>query len=157
MPWPCVDPESLLGVWKVTVACNVRDVVVTDTMMFYYDYMVHIFKVTNDKYYYAHGGDAQITIEYGSHAMQEYPALFVAMLKDELNVPFMNLQGVTVGGAQFCTFANGSITIPIHIEKWMFSGYADLYVNCYDKDPTDGGFAWCPQYYEYHAKYILPN
>jgi hypothetical protein len=157
MPWPCVDPESLLGVWKVTVACNVRDVVVTDTMMFYYDYMVHIFKVTNDKYYYAHGEDAQITIEYGSHAMQEYPALFVAMLKDELNVPFMNLQGVTVGGAQFCTFANGSITIPIHIEKWMFSGYADLYVNCYDKDPTDGGFAWCPQYYEYHAKYILPN
>ncbi|MEM3490049.1 MAG: cohesin domain-containing protein, partial [Nitrososphaerota archaeon] len=141
MPWYCEDPESLLGVWKVTATVNIRDVVVMDTLYFYYDYMVHIWKVTTDKFYYAHCETVEITVEYGSHAMQEYPGLFSAIIKDELNVVIgMDLAEVTLGGAQFCTFANGTVTLSIHIEKWAFVGYADIYVNCYDKDPTEGGF-----------------
>jgi len=158
MPWPCVNPESLLGVWKVTATVNIRDQVVTDTLYFYYDYMVHIWKVTTDKFYYAHCETVEITVEYGSHAMQTYPGLFAAVIKDELKVVIgMDLAEVTLGGAQFCTFANGTVTLSIHIEKWAFVGYADIYVNCYDKDPTEGGFAWTPQYFENDKIYILPN
>ncbi len=157
MPWPCVDPESLLGVWKVTAAVNIRDVVVTDTLYFYYDYMVHIWKVTTDKFFYAHEETVQITIEYGSHSMQTYPALFCVTLKDELNVMAgMDLAGLEVGGAVFCTYANGTLVLHIKINKWAFSGYADIYVNCYDIDPTLGGFAWCPQWFEEDKIYILP-
>jgi len=158
MPWPRTNPESLLGVYKVTVTANLRDVIVTDTLYFYYDYMVHITKVTIDsgKVEYEHCETVEITIDYGSHAMLYYPALFAAVIKDELNVPFFDKQNVTVGGARFCTWANGTVVITIYVEKWMFSGWADLYVNCYDKDPTEGGFAWCPQYYEDDAIYILP-
>jgi len=157
MPWPCEDPESYLGVYKVTATVNIRDVVVTDTLTFYYDYMVHIFKVTTDKFAYEHCETVNVTIEYGSRAMQTYPALFVAVIKDELNVPFMGMREVEVGGAEFCTFANGTITIPIHVDKWMFSGYADILVDCFDKDPTEGGFAWCPQVFLDDAIYILPK
>jgi len=157
MPWPCISPEDLLGVWKVTATVNIRDVIVNDTLYFYYDYMVHIFKVTTDKFYYEHCETVNVIIEYGSHAMQTYPALFVAVIKDELNVPFMGMGNAPVGGATFCTFENGTITIPIHVDKWMFSGYADIYVDCFDKDPTVGGFAWCPQYFIDDAIYILPK
>jgi hypothetical protein len=158
MPWPCIDPESLLGVWKVTATVNIRDVVVVDVLYFYYDYMVHIWKVTTDKDYYYHSETVEITIDYGSHAMQTYPGLFSAIIKDELNVVIgIDLAEVTLGGAEFCTFANGTIKLYIHIEKWAFTGYADIYVNCYDKDPTEGGFAWTPQAFEDDIIYILPN
>jgi len=158
MPWYCVNPESLLGVWKVTATVNIRDQVVTDTLYFYYDYMVHIWKVTTDKFYYEHCETVEITVEYGSHAMQTYPGLFSAVIKDELNVVIgMDLAEATLGGAQFCTFANGTVTLSIHIEKWAFAGYADIYVNCYDKDPTIGGFAWTPQYFEDDKIYIEPQ
>ena len=157
MPWPCEDPESLLGVWKVTATVNIRDVVVNDTLYFYYDYLVHIFNVTTDKFYYKHCETVEITIEYGSRSMQEYPALFVAAIKDELNVVIgMSKDSQTVGGAEFCTFATGNVTLSIHVEKWAFAGYADIYIGCYDKDPTEGGFAWYPKVVEEDAIYIEP-
>jgi hypothetical protein len=165
MPWPCENPwGTLLGVYKVTATVNIRDTVVIDTMYFYYDYLVHIFDVTtggglyDEGFYFKHDECVKITIDYGSHSMQTYPALFSAMIKDELNVVIgIDLLETTVGGAEFCTFANGTIELEICIPKWAFVGYADLYVNVYDKDPTEGGFAWGQQFFIDDAIYILPN
>ena len=40
LPWPCVNPEQYIGVWKIVgtvdVACNI----VNDTVQFHYDYLV---------------------------------------------------------------------------------------------------------------------
>jgi len=49
------------------------------------------------------------------------------------------------------------VTLSIHVEKWAFAGYADIYIGCYDKDPTEGGFAWYPEVVVEDAIYILPN
>jgi hypothetical protein len=156
MPWPCEGPD--LGVYKVTATALVRDVVVMDVMYFYYDYLVHIFDVTTDKFYYNHDECVKITIDYGSHAMQTYPALFTAAIKDELNVVIgLDMIETCVGGAVFCTYANGSVQLEICIPKWAFVGYADLFVNVYDKDPTEGGFAWGLPFIIDDAIYILPN
>jgi hypothetical protein len=157
MPWPCDDPESLLGVWKVTATVNIRDVVVTDTMYYYYDYMVHIWKVTTDKYFYKHCENIYVTVEYGSHAMLTYPGLVSVVIMDDLMVPFMGLADITIGGATFCTYKNGSVTIPIHVMKWWFVGFADIYVNIFDKDPTIGGFNWYKQVFLDDEIYILPE
>ena len=157
MPWPCDDPESLLGVWKVTATVNIRDVVVTDTMYYYYDYMVHIWKVTTDKYFYKHCENVYVTVEYGSHAMLTYPGLVSVVIMDELMVPFMGLAEIRIGGATFCTYKNGSVTIPIHVMKWWFVGFADIYVNIFDKDPTIGGFNWYKQVFLDDEIYILPE
>jgi len=147
MPWPCSNPEDYLGVYKVTATVDIRDVVVNDTMLFYYDYMVHILSVTTDKYHYAHTETVTVTVKYATHAMQKYPALFTAVLKDELNVLVdMDLRGREVGGAEFCEFLEDTITLKLKIPKWAFTGYANIYVNVFDKDPTEGGFAWCPEY-----------
>lgn len=147
MPWPCENPESLFGVWKVIATVSIADVVVIDTMEFHYDYMVRLWKVTTDKYEYTHDDQVKITITYGTHAMQSYPVLIIAVIKDDLGVPIgMATFNGTVGGAEFCTYKNSTISLTITIPKWAYAGVATIHVNAFDKEPADGGFAWCPEY-----------
>jgi hypothetical protein len=148
MPWVCDDPwNNVAGIWKVTVTCNLYDKVVNDTMIFYYEDLVKITKVTTDKYNYAHGENVYVTVEYATHSMQKYNATFAITITDDVGVPIaMVLKTVKVGGAQFCELATGSFTVELEIPKWAAAGYAYVHVNCYDKDPTEGGFAWCPEY-----------
>ncbi|MEM3828151.1 MAG: hypothetical protein QXP36_02910, partial [Conexivisphaerales archaeon] len=146
MPWPCINPESLFGVWKVVATCSLADVVISDTMEFHYDYVVRVWKVTTDKESYNHGDTVEITIEYGTHAMQTYPVLFVAEIQDELGAIIgLNTLNLTVGGAKFCTYKNNSISLRIEIPKWAYAGTATVKVNAFDKEPAEGGFAWCPE------------
>ncbi|MEM3566342.1 MAG: cohesin domain-containing protein [Candidatus Bathyarchaeia archaeon] len=146
MPWPCDNPEGLFGKWKVIATCSLADEVINDTMEFHYDYLVHIWKVTTNKYYYNHKEKVIITIEYGSHAMQTYPVLFTAIIQDELGVTIgLATINTTVGGAKFCTYKNDIQTLSIEIPKWAFAGIAKVRVNAFDKEPAEGGFNWCPE------------
>ena len=158
MPWPCDNPEDLFGVWKVTATVSLADVLITDTMEFHYDYMVRIWKVTTDKYTYNHEEYVQVTVEYGTHAQQSYPGLFTIVITDELGVPIgLNASySFTIGGAVFCQYNNASFRVSIFIPKWAYAGYAYVHVNCYDKEPADGGFAWCPEYAPAPEIFIAP-
>jgi hypothetical protein len=147
MPWPCDDPESLIGVWTVTVTVDISDFRINDTLEFHYDYMVNIWKVTTDMYEYNHCDWVEITIEYGTHAQQWYPLLLSALIMDELIVPVgIGFITTEVGGAEFCSYNNFTDTICIHIPKWAFAGIATIHVNAYDRDPTEGGVAWAPEF-----------
>jgi hypothetical protein len=147
MPWPCDEPERLIGVWTVTVTVDISDFRINDTLEFHYDYMVNIWKVTTDKYEYNHCEWVEITIEYGTHAQQWYPLLLSALIMDELLVPVgIGFITTEVGGAEFCSYTNFTDTICIHIPKWAFAGIATIHVNAYDRDPTEGGVAWAPEF-----------
>jgi len=146
MPWLCNDPESLFGLWKVIATCSLADEVINDTMEFHYDYLVHIWKVTTDRYDYAHTDSVTITIEYGSHARQEYSVLFTAVVQDNLGVTVgLAKINLTVSGAKFCQYKNSKTTLHIEIPKWAYAGVATIRVNAFDKEPAEGGFAWCPE------------
>jgi hypothetical protein len=147
MPWPCDDPESLFGVWKVTATVDISDTRINDTMEYHYDYMVHIWKVTTDKFEYNHCEEVEITVEYGTHAQQWYPALMSVVLMDDLIVPVgMALSPTEVGGAEFCSRTNFTDIVTIHVHKSAFAGIATIHVSFFDKDPTEGGVAWTPEY-----------
>jgi len=147
MPWPCEDPYNITGIWKITATCSLYDEVIVDTMIFYYEDLVHITKVVTDKYYYAHEENVVVTVEYCSHAMQNYSVVFAITLTDEVGVPIaMVLKNEIVGGAEFCVCKEGSFTVELLIPKWAAAGYAYIHVNCFNKDPTEGGFALCPEY-----------
>jgi hypothetical protein len=147
MPWPCNNPASLFGEWKVTATVTIGDIVMTDTMTYHYDYMVQIWKVTTDKYEYNHCEDVAITVNFGTHAMQNYPVLITTVIYDELGVPIgMATYEGTVGGAAYSTYRNYTITLTIQVPKYAYAGIATVHVNAYDKDPTEGGQAWCPEY-----------
>jgi hypothetical protein len=163
MPWPCEDPENITGIWKVTATVNLADVIITDTLAFYYEYLVDIFKVTTDKFYYYHDDYVHVCVEYRTHALQTYPALFAIVITDELGVPFgMDAEfNTTIPAAKrpiddWCTWKENKFCVYIYIPKWAFSGYAYIHVSVYDKDPTEGGFAWAPEYAPLPQIYILP-
>jgi len=170
MPWQCFDAEKYFGIYKVTATVDVACVVINDTMEFHYDYLVHIFKVTTDKFYYEHNENVLITVTYGSHALlpQRYPAEFWVYISDELGQPIgYDFKTTTIGGGTFCQYTNGTLRFIIHIPKWAFSGYAKVHVNCFSRNPTEGGWAWCPEYTcappcpqspePYPTIYILPT
>jgi hypothetical protein len=147
MPWPCDNPDSITGIWKVTASVTVADVKIQDTMIFYYERLIYITKVTTDKPSYYHDTFVKVTVEYKTHAVQSYPALFSIVIQDELLVPFgIALQAKTVGGAQFCTWKSFSFTVSIYIPKWAYAGNAIVHTSAFDKDPSEGGEPWVSEY-----------
>ncbi|MEM1540479.1 MAG: hypothetical protein QXJ07_03760 [Candidatus Bathyarchaeia archaeon] len=158
MPWPYIDPYSVTGIWKITATCKLYDQVIVDTMIFYYGDLVQITKVTTDKHYYAPEETVKVKVEYASCSMQMYNALFVIVITDEVGVPIdMAEVNVKVGGTEFCKLAKGSFTVELLIPKWAAVGFAYIHVNCFGKDPTEGGFALCPEYTPPPEIYIIPG
>jgi len=157
MPWPCVDPESITGIYLETSTCQLADVTLSDKLSFYYEHMVYITKVTVTPFYVYHDESVHVTVNYETHAMQDYPVLFSVVIQDELGVPFGNaLFSTTMGGAQFCTWTTGEFCVDIYVPKWAFTGYAYVHVSAYNKDPTIGGFSYGQEYTPPPMIFILP-
>jgi len=155
MPWPCDDPESYFGKYRVTATVDICGNVTTDVLWFDYYYLVEITKVTTDKDAYPHCNDVEITIEYRSKAQQSYPVLFSVVIQDELETAFGAKLNSTQGvqKAEFCHWKTYKITVTVHVEKWAFAGIAHIYVSAFDWDPTDispitrmHGAPWLPTF-----------
>jgi len=147
MPWPRENPEGLMGIWNVTATTYVNGVEVVDVMSFFYGYMVDILGVTTNKLMYERGESVEMTVTYGTFSMQYYPALFSIYVLDSLKAQIGSIfRQYAVGGAPYghmlFTEFSSSITIPLYAN----AGYADITVDCFDKDPGIGGLPWCPQY-----------
>jgi hypothetical protein len=142
MPWPCDNPDYYRGVWHVYATVDVACKVINDTLNFKYDYQVTLFKVTTDKDSYAHGEDMIITVDYGSQAMQYYNVTLTVTVVDETGVPFgYAFVQITVGGAEYCTYNNGTVTLTVHVIKFARAGLAKVYVGALSDFPQNGGFA----------------
>jgi len=147
MPWPCNNPDSITGVWKITATVTVADQVVSDVMMFYYQRLVYITSVTTDMYTYNHEQCIKITVVYQTHSIEWYPALFAIDAVDNLTVPFGFTTFTTlVGGTVFCTWKSYNFTVQICIPKWAYAGIGYIDVSVFDKDPSIGGEALAPAY-----------
>jgi len=148
IPWPCENPESLFGVWTVIGTVDIACQVVNDTLQFHFDYLVHWIKVTTDKTDYAHCENIEVTIEFGSYAMQKYNILIPVAIHDELNVPFGTAYvWVEIGGAKWCQLKNYTATVQIHVPKFAAAGIAKVYVSALLYGwPSRGGCAVAPQY-----------
>jgi hypothetical protein len=147
MPWPCDDPDQYIGEWHVYASVDVACVCINDTLNFKYDYLVNIWKVTTDKDSYKHCEDIEITIDYGSYAMQDHNIIITVTVVDETGVPFgWTYMNVTIGGAEYCTYNNGTIILDVHVEKFARAGVATIYVGALSGFPQDGGCAITPLY-----------
>jgi len=147
LPWPCDDPEYYFGVWKVWATVDVACVIINDTLEFKYDYKVHIWNVTTDKDEYKHCEDIVITINYGSYAMQNYNITFTVTAVDASGVPFgFNYLEVTIGGAIWCQYKDGTIELTVHVEKWARPPIGTIYVGALNGFPQNGGSAETPVY-----------
>jgi len=145
LPWMCDDPEYYFGKWTVVATTEVAGQVIQDTLWFKYDYLVHVWKTTLDKTEYDHYEEMTITIDYGSLLMQTREVLISVTAKDETGVPFdWDYKIVTIGGAEWCTYANGTVTITLYIPKWARSGLGTVEVTVLTDFPQNGGHAVYP-------------
>ncbi len=142
MPWPCEGAEGLLGKWNVTVSVTLADVVITDYVVFDYDYLTRIWSVTTDKPEYRHCKDVEVTVEYGTHSMREENVTLVVTITDELNVPIaLVLVELTVGGAELCQYKNYTTTVILHVDKFAYAGLATAHASFLNALPSEGGEA----------------
>jgi hypothetical protein len=145
LPWPCDDPYNVTGVWTVWASVDVACVVVNDTMPFKYNYRVHIWDVETDKAEYRHGEDIIITIHYGSQAMQTYIMTFTVTAVDASGVSFgFDYVVAPVGGAEWCTYANGTVVLSVQVAKFARPPIGTIYVGVLNGFPQDGGSAETP-------------
>ena len=157
MPWTCENATYYFGEWTVIASVEVADVKVFDYLWFKYDYLVNIWKVVTDKYYYEHYETVNVTVTYGTYAEEAiYPGWVTVTILDETGVPIGYAeQNVTIGGATYCSYYNVTISLTVYIPKWARAGFAYVHVSILDADPSEGGTAWCPEYV--HEIYILPE
>ena len=145
MPWPCDDPETYIGEWCVIATVDVACTIVNDTMCFKYDYKVNIWDATVDKGSYKHCEDINVTISYGSYAMQPYNITFAITAVDASGVPFgYNYVTVEIGGAVYCSYKNGTVYIDVHVAKFARPPIGTIYVAGLNGLPHDGGSAETP-------------
>jgi hypothetical protein len=147
IPWPCDDPEALIGVWTVIATVDIACIVVNDTMQFHFDYLVNIIDVFTDKTEYGHCEDIKVTVEFTSHAMQERAVLLTVVIHDELNYPIgVAYFNTTIGGAVWCQAKYYMANFTIHVPKHAAAGLASIYANAYNTWPSLGGGAVAVQY-----------
>jgi hypothetical protein len=157
MPWPCDNPEQFFGVWRIVATVQLADIVITDTLPYHYDYIVHIWKVTTDKYYYEHGEYVCVFVEWGSHAQQYYNVTVKVYIADELGVIIGSFAHSTqVGGTVFCQYKNDNFTDCIYIPKWAYAGLATVHASVFDYEPILGGVPLGPEYAPPPEIVILP-
>jgi hypothetical protein len=128
IPWPCDDPESLIGVWRVKACVDIACEVVCDELEFHFDYLVADLEVETSKYSYRHCEDVEITVTFTSHAQQPRQVAIRVTIHDELNVPIATAVEIFyVEGAEFCTAEEYEKIFVLHLEKWAFVGYATIH------------------------------
>ena len=147
IPWPCDNPEELFGVWEVVASVDIACEIVNDTLWFHFDYLVRWIKVTVEPESVAHCENVTITVDFKSHAMQEYNVTITVVIHDELNFPIGYTMILTaVSGAEWCQYKNYQVTVSLHIPKHAAAGIATVHVNALSDLPSNGGCAWVPEY-----------
>ena len=94
-----------------------------------------------------HNECVQIHFEYGSHAQQTYPVLFIVSIVDNLGVTVgIATVQTTVGGTVFCQYKNSTADVEICLPKWAYAGIATIHINGFDIEPAEGGVAITPEW-----------
>lgn len=128
LPWPCDDPESLLGVWRVVADVDVACDVITDEVTFHHDYLINIVEVTTDEYYYEHCDTVHITVTFTSHTQQTRLVAIRVTIHDDLNVPIASAVLIFyIEDAEYCTPKPYEKQFNLHIDKFAYVGSATIY------------------------------
>jgi len=142
IPWP-EGAQWLCQEFTVIASVDIACVVMRDWLRFHFDYLVRWDDpdaVTTEFAEYKHCQEINITINFKSKAMQTYPVVITAVLKDELDYVWGFIAwNTTVGGAEYCHYKNYTVELSIHVEKHVHAGIATIHVNALSGFPWDFG------------------
>ena len=145
LPWPCDNPEDYIGEWTIIATVDVACVIVNDTLTFKYDYKVNVWDATVDKEEYKHCEWINVTISYGSYALQPYNITFAITAVDASGVPFgYAYVTVVIGGhdiTDYCQYYNCTTRLSVHVVKFARPPMGTIYIAALNGLPQDGGSA----------------
>jgi hypothetical protein len=132
-PWSHDDPEHWFGEWTVIANVDVAEESINDTLTFKYDYLVNTWMVSTDKDAFEHSETIEVTVDYGSYAMQNYDITYAVTGVDESGCCFgYDNMTVTIGGAEYCVYKNGTIKLYICVSNFTCVGIAKIHVGASD-------------------------
>jgi hypothetical protein len=145
LPWPCDNPESYFGKWKVIASVDVACHVVTDSLVFKYDYHMRAWSTILDRPGYQYGEYIRATVYYGTVSMQTFSCVITATATDETGVAFACAFAYdVVGGAEWCTYENSSCSFCLYIPKFPKLGLGTVWVGLAHDLPLNAGDAVYP-------------
>lgn len=150
IPWPCPEwpEEEIFGIWKVYATVDIANQVVTDTLEFRVGWLVELISVESLYDSYLKGDHTRWKITFKTISAQQRNVTFTLLLQDELLVPIgrIVINDYTVGGAPLLGEKLYEVMmVCIEIPKWAYIGEATAHVNAYNKLPSLGGHAYCPE------------
>ncbi len=88
----------------------------------------------------------QTTAEKFAEEMCRYNVLVAITLTDELGFVVASAEAyLLVEGAEFCTPSEYEIKLTFTIPHEAVAGIATIHINCFDKEPIEGGVSLCPE------------
>jgi hypothetical protein len=169
IPWPCNDPERVMGKWKVYQSVDIACQQVSDTEWFEVAWYIKLTKVMvkpDPVTKYKNGtGSVVVSFEYENHCMTPIDVYFTVVLFDHQMTP-IGVQTLTkrVAGnldSIKCYWSN--MTRPrltdvfpaISIPGWAYVGspggewgdFPAAFVNAYTYRCSYGGMPYCPEVY----------
>jgi len=168
IPWPCVDPQQVLGIWTAYATTEIAQGEVMDIMQFEVQYPVFIISiVSNDTYVqskYGPGAEPamKFTVTYETYQMQNtYPPLPYDSMTVYYNITvletvsaFDNL-GFFIGHAEIFKLIpvtsiwnvpnvwTDEFVIPLTTNAVVGQGTA--YADAFSNYPIFGGVPYCPE------------
>lgn len=132
-PWSHDDPEHWFGEWTVIANVDVAEESINDTLTFKYDYLVNTWMVSTDKDSYKHGETIEAIVDYESYAIQNYDITYTVTGVDKSGFCFgYDNMTVTIGGADYCVYKNGTIKLYICVPNFTCIGIAKIHVGASD-------------------------
>ena len=152
IPWPCVNYSDVIGVWNVTVTVSIAEETVTDFLQFKVGWYIELVSITPKQTDWLKDGPKyeadpmEYTVVYRTWSQRVQSGIISVIVYDNLQVPIATMhENVTIGGAVWCEYAYGNVTVSAPAPSWAYIGPGKAYANCFSDYPWNGGHAMCPE------------
>jgi len=141
IPWEGSSAEDLFGNWTIFASVDVAQVVVTDSVIFEFGYIISIRDITVTGSPLYKGDTMTIDVDLKSISMVAHDVLLTIVACDECGVPI----GLTADFITVAAYDGWSAGHTITIPSWAFVGTGTIYVNVFTDYPSLGGVPYCPE------------
>jgi hypothetical protein len=144
IPTEGVGVNSLAGKWECFQKVYMCQEPYTDTLWWDVGYIVQVTSVTVPPVTLVKGtGTITVTINYQNIAEAARNVIFSITVYDNNTEPIGSiLEQLSVAGGTFCCPATSSQTWTLTVPTWAKPGSCSVYVDLYNKLPTEGGSPW---------------
>jgi len=154
-PWPCVNPEEVLGEWEVRATVEVAEKTANDTVRFKVWWPVEVVSIEPKETQYVKrkplpSDTLTFVMTFRTYRMQPVPVNLTAVVYDELGFFIgSDVKEIEAFGwgeyDHYCEFYIDTWEIEIPMPSHAVVGLCTVYGNAFNNLPWDYGTPYCPE------------